>query len=69
MKLLVEGNEGILHPSVAGFPLATRDPTEWLPNAFTLAVTYRRTQRNAAYQIDVKDFRVRSGRRPDYPPH
>ncbi|MEI6387976.1 MAG: ATP-binding protein [Spirochaetota bacterium] len=57
MKLLVEDDEGQLHPSVGGGLLATRNPTEWLPNAFIQAVAYRGTERNAEFQIDAKDYK------------
>jgi len=56
MKLLAQDDDGALHPSVAGVLLATSRPNEWLSNAYIQAVAYRGIERDAAHQIDAKDF-------------
>ncbi len=52
---------GVLRPTVAGVLLASRDPREWLPNAFVQAVAYRgkrvRPQGwGTPYQMDASDI-------------
>jgi len=52
---------GVMRPSVAGVLLASRDPREWIPNAFIQAVAYRgetpsATEARDAYQLDAKDI-------------
>lgn len=54
-------DSGVLRPTVAGVLLASRDPREWLPNAFVQAVAYRgkRVQPQgwgAPYQMDASDI-------------
>jgi predicted HTH transcriptional regulator len=52
---------GVIRPTVAGVLLASRDPREWIPNAFIQAVAYRGETPSAAeardtYQLDAKDI-------------
>ncbi len=54
-------DRGVLRPTVAGVLVASRDPREWLPNAFVQAVAYRgRRVRprgwDAPYQMDASDI-------------
>lgn len=56
LKLLAEDMDGNIRPTVSGVLIAAKRPDEWLPNAFIQAVCYRGTERNAAYQLDQKDF-------------
>ncbi len=56
LKLLTTDEDGVVVPTVSGILLASERPTDYLPNAFIQAVAYRGTERNAAYQLDAKDF-------------
>lgn len=56
IKLATIGDDDKPHPTVSGILLASRKPHEFIPNAFIQAVCYRGTERNAAYQLDAKDF-------------
>jgi len=52
---------GVIRPTVAGVLLASRDPREWMLNAFVQAVAYRGETPSAAeardtYQLDAKDI-------------
>ena len=52
---------GVLRPTVAGVLMASRDPREWLPNAFVQAVAYRGKRvrprgRDTPYQMDASDI-------------
>ena len=54
-------DEGTLRPTVAGVLMASKDPREWLPNAYVQAVFYRgvdiRTdQSTAPYQLDARRY-------------
>lgn len=48
-----EYDEGL---SVSGVLLLTADPTQWLKNAFIQCVAYGGVERDAADQLDAKDF-------------
>ena len=41
LRMARRDREGVLRPTVAGLLMASRDPREWLPNAFIQAVAYR----------------------------
>lgn len=56
LKLLTQDDEGKVSPSVSGVLMATEEPRLYLPNAFIQAVSYRGTERNAAYQLDAHDI-------------
>lgn len=61
LHMLRKDNDGIWRPTVAGILMATRDPRQWLPNAFIQAVAYRGTEvqpRGMAryYQLDAADI-------------
>ncbi len=52
---------GVLRPTVAGVLMASRDPREWLPNAFVQAVAYRGGRVRprgwgTPYQMDASDI-------------
>jgi predicted HTH transcriptional regulator len=54
-------DDGLPRPTVAGILMATRDPRNWLPNAFIQAVAYRGTSGVPAepgdlYQLDAADI-------------
>ena len=53
--------DGRLRPTVAGIAMATRDPRQWIPNAYVQAVAYRGTRIAAPgsadpYQLDAADI-------------
>lgn len=52
--------DGSLRPTIAGVLMASRDPRQWLPNAFVQAVAYRGTevlpQGDTVYQLDAQDI-------------
>jgi predicted HTH transcriptional regulator len=53
-------DDGQLHPTVAGVLMATREPRNWMPNAFIQAVAYRGfsgvpAEPGDAYQLDAAD--------------
>ena len=53
--------DGVLRPTVAGVLMASRDPRQWLPNAYVQAVAYRGTdirpsESEEAYQLDAADI-------------
>lgn len=56
LKLLTQDEDGKICPTVSGILLATKQPQEFLSNAYIQAVFYRGTERNAAYQIDARDI-------------
>ena len=56
LKIIVKGEDGNEHPSVAGVLMATRDPRLWLPNAYIQCVAYRGETRDANDQIDAQDI-------------
>lgn len=52
--------DGTTRPTVAGVLMASKDPRQWLPNAFIQAVAYRgtaiRTDTDDPYQLDAADL-------------
>ena len=56
LGLLTQDQDGNVYPSVSGILMATRQPQNFLSNAFIQAVVYRGTERNAAYQLDARDI-------------
>lgn len=56
LKLLCSDEDGNLYPTVSGVLMASKQPQDWLVNAFIQCVAYRGTERNAAYQLDAKDI-------------
>jgi ATP-dependent DNA helicase RecG len=56
LKLISPDMDGNIRPTVSGLLVASPRPDEWLPNAFIQAVSYSGTERNAAYQLDMKDI-------------
>ena len=45
-----------LYPTLTGILMACKNPEEYLPTAYIQAVSYRGTERDAAYQIDAEDI-------------
>jgi predicted HTH transcriptional regulator len=60
LGLIATDDEGVEHPSVAGVLVASREPRNWMPNAFIQAVAYRGTSPSAddgrPYQLDARDI-------------
>ena len=56
LKLLTQDEDGRIHPSVSGILMASREPHQFIRNAFIQAVAYRGSERNAAYQTDAQDI-------------
>jgi len=56
LRLITQDDQGRWKPTVAGILLATRNPGQWIPNAFIQAVCYRGTDRDASDQVDHKDI-------------
>ncbi len=56
LKLMVKDEEGIFRPTVSGILMACDTPESFMSSAFVQAVSYRGTERNAAYQLDAKDI-------------
>ncbi|MBT3227027.1 MAG: transcriptional regulator [Deltaproteobacteria bacterium] len=56
LKLLTQDEDGKTCPSVSGILMASENPMEYITNAFIQAVSYRGTERNAAYQMDATDI-------------
>lgn len=61
LGLARQDDDGVWRPTVAGVLIATRDPRQYMPNAFIQAVAYRGSSKasavdGAGYQIDAKDF-------------
>jgi len=56
MKLTVRDENGIFKPTVSGVLMACSTPEAFMDNAFIQAVCYRKTDRNAQYQLDAKDI-------------
>ncbi|MCY4162108.1 MAG: hypothetical protein OXE77_09630 [Flavobacteriaceae bacterium] len=56
LKLIVKDEGGNLYPSVSGVLMASKEPHDYIPNAYIQAVAYRARQRNAAYQLDAEDI-------------
>ena len=56
LKLLTIDESGKLCPSISGLLMVSKEPQEFLPNAYIQAVCYRGQERNATYQIDAHDI-------------
>ncbi|MCY4100174.1 MAG: putative DNA binding domain-containing protein [Rhodobacteraceae bacterium] len=56
LKLLTKDEEGKIYASVSGVLMACKKPQQFLNNAFIQSVSYRGTERNAAYQLDARDI-------------
>lgn len=56
MKLIGTDADGNMRATVSGILMASDTPEAFLSNAFIQAVSYRGTERNAAYQLDAKDI-------------
>ncbi|MCY3809778.1 MAG: putative DNA binding domain-containing protein [Gemmatimonadetes bacterium] len=61
LRMARRDRDGVLRPTVAGVLMASRDPREWLPNAFVQAVAYRGADVRPAglgrtYQLDAADI-------------
>jgi predicted HTH transcriptional regulator len=56
LRLTTTTEDGELRPTVSGVLVASEHPEAHLPNAFIQAVSYRGTERNAAYQRDARDL-------------
>ncbi|HNX77930.1 MAG TPA: ATP-binding protein [Candidatus Rifleibacterium sp.] len=56
MRLISRDDTGVFNATVSGILLASDAPENFLSNAFIQAVCYRGNERNAAYQLDAKDF-------------
>lgn len=55
-RLIAKGDDGEYHPTVSGLLIASKNPHEFIYNAFIQAVCYRGVDRTAVYQIDAKDI-------------
>lgn len=60
LHMVLTDEDGTTRPTVAGVLMASKDPRQWLPNAFIQAVAYRGTEIRAdtddPYQVDASDF-------------
>ncbi|MDE2739340.1 MAG: transcriptional regulator [Rhodobacteraceae bacterium] len=56
LKLLTKDEDSKIYASVSGVLMACKKPHEYLTNSFIQAVSYRGTERNAAYQLDARDI-------------
>lgn len=56
LKLTGIDDEGMVRPTVSGILLASKEPRQFLANAFIQAVAYRGTERDSARQIDALDI-------------
>ena len=60
LHMVLTDEDGTTRPTVAGVLMASKDPRQWLPNAFIQAVAYRGTEIRAdtddPYQVDAADF-------------
>ena len=56
LHLLVRGEDGEEHPTVAGLLTASENPERYLPSAFIQAVCYRGEMRDADQQLDARDI-------------
>ncbi len=56
MQLISKDADAAMRATVSGILLASDTPESFMPNAFIQAVCYRGSERNAAYQLDAKDF-------------
>ncbi len=56
MKFLKKDIHGELRATIGGVLLASKNPHEWLPNAWIQAICYRGDQPDANQQIDAHDI-------------
>ena len=56
LHFIAQDSDGVWRPTVAAVLMASEHPEVFLPSAFIQAVCYHGTERNAADQVDVKDF-------------
>ena len=56
LKFAKEDANGVLRATVGGVLLGSRDPREWLPNAFIQAVCYRGDRPDGNQQLDAMDI-------------
>jgi len=56
LKFLTKDEDGNVYPTVSGVLMASDQPQEYLHGAFIQAVSYRGSERNAAYQLDAQDI-------------
>ncbi len=61
LRMARRDQHGVLRPTVAGALMASKDPREWLPNAFIQAVAYRGSRVRphgwgTPYQMDALDI-------------
>jgi len=56
MKLISQGDNDVLSPTVSGVLMACETPDAFMPSAFIQAVCYRGTERNSQYQLDAQDI-------------
>ncbi len=56
LKFAKEDAAGVLRATVGGVLLGSRDPREWLPNAFIQAVCYRGDRMDGNQQLDAMDI-------------
>lgn len=56
LKLLTKNEDSRINASVSGILMTCKNPHEYLTNSFIQAVSYRGTERNAAYQLDARDI-------------
>lgn len=56
LRIIVKGEDGNEHPSIAGLLMASSDPRRWLPSAFIQCVAYSGEDRDANEQVDARDI-------------
>ena len=56
LKFVKEDANGVLRSTVGGVLLSSRDPRQWLPNAFIQAVCYRGNRMDGNRQLDAMDI-------------
>ena len=56
LKFVKEDANGVLRSTVGGVLLGSRDPRQWLPNAFIQAVCYRGDRLDGNRQLDAMDI-------------
>ncbi|MXW14893.1 MAG: transcriptional regulator [Rhodothermaceae bacterium] len=57
LKFIKIGSQEELLATVGGILLASEDPSEWLPNAWIQAVSYRGKKMGAKFQLDARDIK------------
>ncbi len=56
MKLISQGDNGGIHPTVSGILMACDTPESFMSGAFIQAVCYRGIEKAGGYQLDAKDI-------------